>query len=254
MSNSWLLFIQFGVLVVLVILDAVFQDDIQESGAKLDYNIQFMRNSFWDNLFIIIAQVSESLITIAFIPLYLDHSRMYGQMYTFVIISAIYMNDVLKMSYANPRPYWTDDDVDAVKCDNGFGNPSGHAMFTAPGMMFLAYIWCLNKVNPVSNMFKYSFCILIVILIGFDRLYLGVHSYGQIILGWTYGNMILTTCIFFKNKICHTLFTKGRKELNIILIHSIVILLLSIPILIYYFRDPYWPSSWSDRYFSVTYT
>jgi membrane-associated phospholipid phosphatase len=253
-SNKWLLLIQFGILGVLVILDAVFQEDIQQSGARLDYNIQFMRNKHWDNLFILIGQASKVLITIAFIPLYLDHSRLYGQLYTFVVITAIYMNNILKMLYSNPRPYWTDDDVDAVTCDSGFGNPSGHAMFTAPGIMFLAYIWCLNNLNPTANILKFSVCIFMVLLVGFDRLYLGVHSYAQVILGWTYGNLILTACIFFKTHINHTLFLQGRKDKNMLFITAASIILITIPIIIHYLCDPYWLSSWSARYLSVTFT
>ena len=48
--------------------------------------------------------------------------------YTFlsVVVLASYFDNVLKIIYGSPRPFWKDKEIFRV-CDGGYGNPSGHS-------------------------------------------------------------------------------------------------------------------------------
>ena len=38
------------------------------------------------------------------------------------------MKTLLKMIYHDPRPFWVEDDIQALACSSSYGNPSGHAI------------------------------------------------------------------------------------------------------------------------------
>ena len=48
--------------------------------------------------------------------------------YTFisVLVMSLYFDNLLKIIYNNPRPFWLKKDL-FTSCETGFGNPSGHA-------------------------------------------------------------------------------------------------------------------------------
>jgi hypothetical protein len=57
--------------------------------------------------------------------LFLDPQR--GFKGIMLAIHVVYLTDVLKLLYSDPRPYWKYSDVDGIRCSTGWGNPSGHA-------------------------------------------------------------------------------------------------------------------------------
>jgi len=93
------------------------------------------------------------------------------------------------MSYARPRPYWDDEKVDAVKCSKEFGNPSGHALITFS--VYGYFMFYILKTKVENNLIKILVFVSAVILVGYDRVYLGVHYIWQVLLGWTYGFTVL---------------------------------------------------------------
>ena len=46
---------------------------------------------------------------------------------TQIVVVGIFDN-VMKYSYAAPRPYWVNDDVVGLTCSTDFGNPSSHVL------------------------------------------------------------------------------------------------------------------------------
>jgi len=62
--------------------------------------------------------------------------------YGFLLTALAFFSGFLKMTYHDPRPFWSSDDVKAFTCLTQYGNPSGHSMFTfgismAVGLEFL---------------------------------------------------------------------------------------------------------------------
>ncbi|KRX09560.1 Phosphatidic acid phosphatase type 2/haloperoxidase [Pseudocohnilembus persalinus] len=144
-----------------------------------------------------------------------------------------YMMTFLKLIYHDPRPYWSYDTINGYGCDGGFGKPSGHA-FTSVVIFYFLIDGILKKqfqktyssselIDFIQNknenneqlpftqninefntqlqglsQFSWPFYVylLLIILIGFSRIYLGVHSYNQVILGWLYG--VFFVCLYFE--------------------------------------------------------
>ena len=85
---------------------------------------------------------------------------------------------ILKIDYAEPRPYWVSPSVTAYRCSSQFGHPSGHSSITMT-MSFLLWLDIFVTWTSVSR--TRMFIILIPFLlfplsIAYSRLILGVHA------------------------------------------------------------------------------
>lgn len=89
----------------------------------------------------------------------------------------------LKVLIMQPRPYYIYEDVQAWRDSTGFGMPSGHAS----GAMSL---WG-TLVLSLRRQWVFALSMLLVFLIGISRVYFGVHSPSQILIGWGIGLGIL---------------------------------------------------------------
>ena len=65
-------------------------------------------------------------------------------------------------------------------CGNDFGMPSGHSTFSMHICMMIGF-------ELIANGFSWIWTFLlsaVAIIIGISRLYVGVHSIDQIMMGW----------------------------------------------------------------------
>lgn len=98
-----------------------------------------------------------------------------------VIISTM-LNYILKNIFARQRP-----DILRLIVMDGYSFPSGHAMVNTTlycMLIFMTYRFTRNKRIriPVSTI-----CVLLILVIGFTRIYLGVHYAMDVIAGWIMG-------------------------------------------------------------------
>jgi membrane-associated phospholipid phosphatase len=156
-----------------------------------------------------------------------------------VLIYSVYFNNLFKLIYGNPRPFWVDPSVSKA-CDGGFGNPSGHAMVSLP--VYLA-VWNLStdfsffSKETLGRIIKYIILVLFVgltIAIILSRVYLGVHSVNQILYGVTLGFSIyfLIFHIFEAQKLSAKNFFNIFYSKKLIIIFSIWYFLLVVIALI----------------------
>lgn len=107
-----------------------------------------------------------------------------------IILTSAVFNIILKAIINRPRPYGNS----LVKVNfNSF--PSGHAMsaITFYGLM-IYLIFKFIKNSPLKILLS-SICILMILLIGMSRIYLGVHYPTDVIAGYMAGLVILTLSI-----------------------------------------------------------
>jgi membrane-associated phospholipid phosphatase len=93
------------------------------------------------------------------------------------------LNIWLKLAFQDPRPYWLDRRVTAFVADTTFGMPSGHGQNAVSIWGLLA--WLLRK------RWLWVSVLVVVILTGISRIYLGVHFFYQVLAGWLVGTVIL---------------------------------------------------------------
>jgi membrane-associated phospholipid phosphatase len=93
------------------------------------------------------------------------------------------LNAAAKMSLHTPRPYWLGEQVRGLATEPTFGLPSGHAQSAAS-------IWGLIAVSTRDQLSRVVL-ILLIFLIGFSRVYLGVHFISDVVAGWLIGGLTL---------------------------------------------------------------
>jgi membrane-associated phospholipid phosphatase len=130
------------------------------------------------------------------------------------------VNSVLKLVFHSPRPYWLDGQVRAMIGETSFGAPSGHAQNAASlwGLMavFLGGTW--TRVGLV----------VVIFLIGFSRVYLGVHFISDIVLGWIAGGLLLLAYLKVEQRITPWLSAQPLKQMVLLAIGSSAVLALMI--------------------------
>ncbi|WP_417431100.1 phosphatase PAP2 family protein [Kiloniella sp.] len=101
------------------------------------------------------------------------------------------VQQTLKMTFAQPRPYWLNPDLVAIEKSTSYGMPSGHAQ-TPP-----LFYGILAKSS--RRRWAYFLAAVIVILTGWTRITGNVHSTEQVLTGWIIG-VFLLIAIFLLEK------------------------------------------------------
>ena len=100
-----------------------------------------------------------------------------------ILLLSSYFNTDLKDLLQQPRPFDIDPSVQLSDA-HGYGLPSGHAQSSV-------VVWG-GIATWINKTWFRMVAILLVILIGFSRIYLGVHFPTDVLAGWVVGVIILS--------------------------------------------------------------
>ena len=97
---------------------------------------------------------------------------------------------LLKLAYARPRPTLVPHLVDVASASF----PSGHATDSAIVYLTLGALLARTVPEPGIRIYIISVAILLALLIGISRVYLGVHWPSDVVAGWTIGSAWALAC------------------------------------------------------------
>jgi len=100
-----------------------------------------------------------------------------------VSVSFSSLSSLIKLIVHRPRPA-----VEIYKAPS-FSFPSGHATISIAFFGFLAYILFKEVKEPKVRVIILFFYIIVALLIGFSRIYLGVHYFSDVIAGYILGTI-----------------------------------------------------------------
>jgi membrane-associated phospholipid phosphatase len=112
--------------------------------------------------------------------------------YVNCLVYSVYFDNIMKMIYGNPRPYWVDPSL-SIACDGGYGNPSGHSFSSMTAYLAFWHIitdFEFFKKSVLGIILRICLLILFLLLvftIMLSRIFLGVHSVNQILYGASLG-------------------------------------------------------------------
>ena len=105
---------------------------------------------------------------------------------TSVTVSVAYIvNIILKNIFERQRPT-----INQIVEETGYSFPSGHSMVNAALYTMLILIIHRNIENKKIKRLLIFICMLVPILVGFSRIYLGVHYLTDVLVGLLIGSLI----------------------------------------------------------------
>eukprot|EP00347_Sterkiella_histriomuscorum_P012454 403368512 len=114
--------------------------------------------------------------------------------YYLAFLSAeLFVVNITKMAYHEPRPFMFEDRLNLPSgCSTEYGNLSGHSLFAASFNLFVFLdfyhgSWKGKSYSKLLYAFLLFLAVALFILVGFSRFYLNVHTFNQIVYGWTFG-------------------------------------------------------------------
>lgn len=157
-------------------------------------NIQSIANPFLDILFQLITICGEQMVLVLIISIiYWVKDKKFGEYIAYAVLTSVLVNCVVKDIFKFKRPIG-EEGIRTLreKTATGYSFPSGHTQGAGSFYGAMA-IYIKKKV-------MYIIAIIMIILIGFSRLYLGVHYPKDVIVGGILGVLISYICYNIYNK------------------------------------------------------
>jgi len=152
-------------------------------GINLIVTIQQVHGPVVDNIFCAITYIGDEGFYLLFLPLIfwcVDFRE--GARLTVLFLLSSYLNLCLKDLFQQPRPFDLNPDV-GLSPEEGYGLPSYHAQSAV-------VVWA-GLSTWAHKRWLWIVGIVIIVLIGFSRIYLGLHFPTDILAGWAIGGVLL---------------------------------------------------------------
>ena len=227
-------------LLILIITEIVYKNSLFNYSLTYEQNLQNSLSKFSIKFFDIISITGDGV----FIGVGLFFIFCYFPLIKTILISIgliliVYLHDLLKLIYSDPRPFWLNTVLFQGKCETSYGNPSGHSLMSFYFYLSFSYYLCQIKKISSKNTYKisiYCLALLIASLTAFSRLALGVHSVDQVLYGSLLGIFAFLIFAFmfriYNMPLNHYLkFYREKKYINVFI--TINILLIIFPFVIY---------------------
>ncbi len=158
-------------------------EPIWEWGLEVIRTIQQVHGPALDAFFKAITFMGEAEFFLLLLPaVFWSVDLAVGVRMIFAFLLSTYVNSGLKYLFAHPRPPDLDPAVRLASAE-GYGLPSGHAQSAVIVWGYLA--------SAFRKTWLWIVALLLILLIGFSRIYLGVHFPTDVLGGWIVGVIFL---------------------------------------------------------------
>lgn len=140
-----------------------------------------IREDSLTNFMTIITNIGSaySLIIISIILLIIIKRKQIPKIISINLLLVFLISHITKIIIRRPRPIG----INLINA-TGYSFPSGHSMVSMAYFGFIAYLIYKYINNKILKVILISLIFIIVILIGFSRIYLGVHYFSDVIGGF----------------------------------------------------------------------
>ena len=181
-----------------IITYAIFSDKIDTLDKNIHSYILNIRNENLTSILITITNISSAyaLIVLSILLLLIMKKKKIPLLICLNLIISFLTNQIAKLTFSRPRPVG----INLIE-ESGYSYPSGHAMISMAYFGFIAYLIYKSNLNKIIKLPLITSIFILILLIGFSRIYLGVHYLSDIIGGFLLSIayiMIFINCIKIK--------------------------------------------------------
>ncbi|CAK60732.1 unnamed protein product (macronuclear) [Paramecium tetraurelia] len=182
------------IFIACLILDVIYDQQLWDFNTRITKYMQQKQTPGLQSMFNFFSNWINIFPGIALLIFIFTENKLASIIYMCLIQFTISFNSVLKNVYHQPRPYWIEPDIVALSCNKEFGKPSGHAMGSLL-MCFLLPLMVLPstfvKKPKLIKSIILCFVSIWTVMTALSRIYLGMHTIGQILLGWMYSSYFI---------------------------------------------------------------
>lgn len=128
--------------------------------------------------------------------LFVKKHKWYSINFVVIALSSVGLMFLLKGAFARPRP-----DIPLFETAKGLSFPSGHALMSTTFYGLIIYIVFKTIETPIYKWTLIGLLIILIIVIGFSRIYLRVHYASDVLAGYCVGFLWLVFSVWILNKI-----------------------------------------------------
>lgn len=175
---------------VIIGIEFAYRDPLYNASFDIIENIQKNRSTaFGDWFFYYLALIGAGPLYFGILLIIMNWGSRSRTFYIMMLLcSCLFIMNITKLLYHQPRPYVLDPNITPKLCSTEFGNPSGHTLFVGA---FFACIFLdtyhANYEREEHSMISYLLglagTLTIMAIMAYDRVYNGVHAINQVIFG-----------------------------------------------------------------------
>ncbi|CAD8065744.1 unnamed protein product [Paramecium sonneborni] len=191
------------ILICYLLLDQVYDQYLWDLNTIITKYLQTYQDPFYEIMFNCFSDWINLLPQIAFLIFIFTENKLAYIIYVCLIQSITSINSVLKNLYHQPRPYWIESEIQALSCNKDFGKPSGHTMASLTTFALFPLIVLpqnFKKKHRPIQIIVIGIMSIWTVMAALSRIYLGMHSIGQILLGWVYTGYFIIIYISYLHK------------------------------------------------------
>lgn len=181
-------------LLFLKILSEVFETDTQIFDYQILTFIYSLRSPELTKVMIFITNLGAKYMIIISILLTIlwiwEKHRREALTFVIILVMGIFINISLKGMIQRPRPT-----ISPLVLETSYSFPSGHAMNSSVFYLAISFYFYHFTRKKRLSLVVTAILILLIILIGFSRVYLGVHYPSDVVGGYVVGTWWLITAI-----------------------------------------------------------
>ena len=186
-----------GLIIFLIIAKFLLDDNLSSFDTAIYNVIATIKHPIVTNIMKFISFFASPLFCILSIILIflIIKNKNIGKLYTLDLVLAFILNTVIKLIFARERPI----EINLID-EIGYSFPSAHAMVSLCVYGFLSYLLVKSKLPKPYKIFGVTFMVILTILIGLSRIYLGVHFASDVIAGYaiSMAYLIVYIKLFYK--------------------------------------------------------
>ncbi len=199
----------FSLYLFIKVAQEVFEKETVALDVIISYGIYSLRNPLLTDVMFAITFLGADFVlgaaTLVLIILAWKHYKKEALLFSSVLIMTGALNLFLKGLIQRPRP----DLAPLIDLTNSYSFPSGHAMNAFVFYSLLAYFAFHFTRNKKFTLVISFIAIILILLIGISRIYLGVHYPSDVIAGFIAGFWVFVTGVLIERTVAFFRLFKG---------------------------------------------